>query len=82
MSKLYDFLIKMSKDRAMLKEFAMNSRALMEKEGLSKEEQDAILSGSLDKIYAVAGSRGVVICKDIWVYDPEEERKAAERKKK
>lgn len=81
MSKLYDFLLKMSKDRAILREFALNSRAVMDKEGLSAEEQDAILSGSLDQIYAVAGSRGFVICKDIWIFDPDEELKAQAKKK-
>jgi len=75
MSKLYDFLIKMSKDRDLLREYAMNSRRVMDEHGLSHEEQEALLSGSLDKIYAVAGSRGLVICKDVWVFDPSEERK-------
>lgn len=75
MSKLYDFLIKMSKDRDLLREYAMNSRRVMDEHGLTEEEQDALLSGSLDKIYAVAGSRGLVICKDVWVFDPSEERK-------
>ncbi len=82
MSKLYDFLIKLSQDTALMRAFARDSIGLMEQHGLNANERAAILSGDLDRIYEVAGSRGLVICKVVWVTDPDSEDESGRRKRK
>jgi hypothetical protein len=70
MSVLYDFLVKLSGDLELQREYALDQRAVMAKAGLSEAEQAALMSADLDEIHAVAGSGGMVICKQVWVYKP------------
>jgi Aromatic-ring-opening dioxygenase LigAB, LigA subunit len=70
MSTLYDFLVKLSGDLNLQREYGLDQKAVMTKAGLTEEEQAALLSADLDEIQEVAGSGGYVICKQVWVYKP------------
>lgn len=70
MSKLYDLMAALATDIKLQRDFALDSMGVAKKFGLTPPEQAALFSGNLDEIYSMAGSNGLVICKQITAIDP------------